>query len=102
MLPRQDLSQGLDLAAVVAVAHAALAHPLCPNLSCVLARAVGEAQLDGSMHLHHGGPAAKLAREAQMACATLTRVTDYDCSHLRKAGATEPEVLQRLSVILVG
>lgn len=58
MLPRQYLSQGLDLAAVVAVAHVVLAHPLCPNLSCVLARAVGEAQLDGSIHLQRGGTCA--------------------------------------------
>jgi 5'-methylthioadenosine phosphorylase len=98
-----------------AVAHVAMAEPVCPELSAVLANAVADGA--GDARLHRGGtyvciegpafsmkaeshwyramgaavigmtsmPEAKLAREAQLAYATLALVTDYDCWHPHEA-----------------
>jgi 5'-methylthioadenosine phosphorylase len=41
-------------------------------------------------------PEAKLAREAQMAYATLAMVTDYDCWHPREAHVTADAAIQNL------
>ncbi len=111
-----------------AVAHASLAQPVCPALSDVLARAVGDAGLGEQITLHRGGtyvciegpqfstlaesnwyrsmgasvigmtnmPEAKLAREAQMAYATLAMVTDYDCWHPREAHVTADSAIANL------
>jgi 5'-methylthioadenosine phosphorylase len=93
------------------VAHVAFATPVCPALSAILAQAIRLATPDVSFHvggtyvciegpafstlaeatLHRSWdaavvgmtnlPEAKLAREAEMAYATLALVTDYDCWH---------------------
>lgn len=93
------------------VAHVAFATPVCPALSGVLANAIRLATPEVSCHvggtyvciegpafstlaeatLHRSWdaavvgmtnlPEAKLAREAEMAYATLALVTDYDCWH---------------------
>ncbi|MDJ0731876.1 MAG: S-methyl-5'-thioadenosine phosphorylase [Crocosphaera sp.] len=94
------------------VAHIGFGHPVCPQLTTILAEAVESLQLP-DIELHKGGtyvcmegPAfstiaesnlyrswgasvigmtnlqeAKLAREAEIAYATLALVTDYDCWH---------------------
>lgn len=94
------------------VAHVSFAHPVCSQLSGVLAEAIAAANLS-DIALHRGGtyvcmegpafsteaeshlyrswgaavigmtnlPEAKLAREAEIAYATLALVTDYDCWH---------------------
>lgn len=111
-----------------AVAHASMAHPVCPHLSSVLARAVADAHPEQAIAIHRGGtyvciegpqfstlaesnwyrsmgakvigmtnmPEAKLAREAQMAYATLTMVTDYDCWHPREAHVTASSAIANL------
>lgn len=93
------------------IAHVAFATPVCPALSGVLAEAIRHAAPDVSVHVGGTyvcieGPAfstlaestlyrqwsaaivgmtnvpeAKLAREAEIAYATLALVTDYDCWH---------------------
>jgi 5'-methylthioadenosine phosphorylase len=93
------------------IAHVAFAAPICPALSGVLANAIGLATPEVPFHIGGTyvcieGPAfstlaestlyrqwnaavvgmtnlpeAKLAREAEMAYATLALVTDYDCWH---------------------
>ena len=95
-----------------AVAHVGLSHPVCANLSEVLAAAFADCAF-GDTVLHRGGtyvciegpqfstyaesqlyrswgasvvgmtnmPEARLAREAEIAYATLALVTDYDCWH---------------------
>jgi 5'-methylthioadenosine phosphorylase len=91
------------------VAHVAMSHPVCPNLSAALARAVGRAGgrvISGGSYVCIEGPQfsskaeslvyrswgvsvigmtalpeAKLAREAQLPYATLALATDYDCWH---------------------
>ncbi|TAM85114.1 S-methyl-5'-thioadenosine phosphorylase [bacterium] len=93
------------------VAHVAFANPVCPALSTILADAIRLATPNVSFHfggtyvciegpafstlaeatLHRSWgaavvgmtnlPEAKLAREAEMAYATLALVTDYDCWH---------------------
>ncbi|TAM56013.1 MAG: S-methyl-5'-thioadenosine phosphorylase [Paraburkholderia sp.] len=93
------------------VAHVAFANPICPLLADVLQRATEQATPDVAIHTGGSyvcieGPAfstfaestlyrqwgaavvgmtnlpeAKLAREAEMAYATLALVTDYDCWH---------------------
>jgi 5'-methylthioadenosine phosphorylase len=91
------------------VAHIAFAHPLCPDLSAVAARAaqqVGATVHRGGTYLNMEGPQfstlaesrlyrswgmdvigmtnlqeAKLAREAEICYATLALITDYDCWH---------------------
>jgi 5'-methylthioadenosine phosphorylase len=91
------------------VAHVAFAHPLCPDLSTILAdsaEAVGATVHRGGTYVNIEGPQfstlaesrlyrswgmdvigmtnlqeAKLAREAEICYATLALVTDYDCWH---------------------
>lgn len=93
------------------VAHVAFANPVCPALSAILTDAIRLATPDVSFHvggtyvciegpafstlaeaaLHRSWdaavvgmtnlPEARLAREAEMAYATLALVTDYDCWH---------------------
>jgi 5'-methylthioadenosine phosphorylase len=100
------------------VAHVALAAPVCPALRGLLAAAIRAAAPDVSFHeggtyVCIEGPAfstlaestlyrqwgaavvgmtnlpeAKLAREAEMAYATLALVTDYDCWHPSHASVT--------------
>ena len=109
-----------------AVAHVSMAQPVCAAVSDVLARAVGslasppklhrggsyvcmegpqfsslaESQWFRSMSASVIGmtnmPEAKLAREAQMAYATLAMVTDYDCWHPREAHVTADAAIQNL------
>lgn len=109
-----------------AVAHVSMAQPVCAAVSDVLARAVGslasppklhrggsyvcmegpqfsslaESQWFRSMNASVIGmtnmPEAKLAREAQMAYATLAMVTDYDCWHPREAHVTADAAIQNL------
>ena len=111
-----------------AVAHVSLAQPVCPNLSDVLARAIGVTKMAVGFSLHRAGtyvciegpqfsslaeslwyrsmgakvigmtnmPEAKLAKEAQMAYATLAMVTDYDCWHPREAHVTADAALVNL------
>ncbi|MEA5511063.1 S-methyl-5'-thioadenosine phosphorylase [Crocosphaera sp. UHCC 0190] len=94
------------------VAHISFGHPVCHQLSAILAEAVESLNLP-EIALHKGGtyvcmegpafstiaesnlyrswdasiigmtnlPEAKLAREAEIAYATLALVTDYDCWH---------------------
>ena len=103
------------------VAHVAFAHPLCRNLSRVMAEACAEA---GATH-HVGGTyvcmegpqfstlaeselyrswgadligmtnlqEAKLAREAEICFATLAMVTDYDCWHPDHDAVTAEQIL---------
>jgi 5'-methylthioadenosine phosphorylase len=91
------------------VAHVAFAHPLCPDLSSIVAAAaehVGANVHRGGTYVNMEGPQfstlaesrlyrswgmdvigmtnlqeAKLAREAEICYATLALVTDYDCWH---------------------
>jgi 5'-methylthioadenosine phosphorylase len=91
------------------VAHVAFAHPLCGDLSAILAdsaRKVGATVHHGGTYVNMEGPQfstlaesklyrawgmdvigmtnlqeAKLAREAEICYATLALVTDYDCWH---------------------
>ena len=109
-----------------AVAHVSMAQPVCAAVSAVLARAVqslsgaprlhtggsyvciegpqfsslAESQWYRSMGASVIGmtnmPEAKLAREAQIAYATLAMVTDYDCWHPREAHVTADTALQNL------
>lgn len=109
-----------------AVAHVSMAQPVCAAVSDVLAHAVGslpapptlhrggsyvcmegpqfsslaESQWYRSMNASVIGmtnmPEAKLAREAQMAYATLAMVTDYDCWHPREAHVTADAAIQNL------
>ena len=109
-----------------AVAHVSMAQPVCAALSDVLARAVAsldappqlhrggsyvcmegpqfsslaESQWYRSMNASVIGmtnmPEAKLAREAQMAYATLAMVTDYDCWHPREAHVTADAAIHNL------
>jgi 5'-methylthioadenosine phosphorylase len=103
------------------VAHVAFAHPLCRNLSRVMAEACAEA---GATH-HVGGTyvcmegpqfstlaeselyrswgadligmtnlqESKLAREAEICFATLAMVTDYDCWHPDHDAVTAEQIL---------
>jgi 5'-methylthioadenosine phosphorylase len=100
------------------VAHVSMAHPVCDNLGNLLAQAVELAAPDVRLHAEGtyiciegpqfsslvesnwyrsmgasvigmtNMPEAKLAREAQIAYASLTMVTDYDCWHSREAHVT--------------
>lgn len=106
-----------------AVAHVSMAEPVCTALSRILARSITSVDASISTHstgtyvcvegpqfsslaesrwLRSLGadivgmtnmPEAKLAREAQMAYATLAMVTDYDCWHPR-----EPNVSASLAI----
>ena len=109
-----------------AVAHVSMAQPVCSALSDVLARAVASLQTPPKLHRGGSYvcmegpqfsslaesqwyrsmnasvigmtnmPEAKLAREAQMAYATLAMVTDYDCWHPREAHVTADAAIQNL------
>jgi 5'-methylthioadenosine phosphorylase len=102
-----------------AVAHVAMAQPVCPNLAELVSRAC-QATVPEDVRVHTKGtyvciegpafstraesewyrsmgaqvigmtnmPEAKLAREAEIAYATLALVTDYDCWHPREAHVT--------------
>lgn len=112
-----------------AVAHVAMADPVCPVLHALLARAQEAAGLD-EVRLHKAGayvciegptfstraeslwyrslgasvigmtnmPEAKLAREAEIAYATLALVTDWDCWHPRQACVTAEMAMANLQV----
>jgi 5'-methylthioadenosine phosphorylase len=109
-----------------AVAHVSMAQPVCSALSEILARAVRESASDVRLHkrgtyaciegpqfssiaeshwLRSMGadlvgmtnmPEAKLAKEAQMAYATLAMVTDYDCWHPREAHVSTSVAMDNL------
>ncbi len=109
-----------------AVAHVSMAQPVCPRVADALARAVGglteairvhrggtyvciegpqfstlaESRWYRSMGASIIGmtnmPEAKLAREAQMAYATLAMVTDFDCWHPREAAVTAETAITNL------
>jgi 5'-methylthioadenosine phosphorylase len=110
-----------------AVAHVAMAQPVCPNLAELLSRAC-LATVTEDVHVHTKGtyvciegpafstraesewyrslgaqvigmtnmPEAKLAREAEIAYATLALVTDYDCWHPREAHVTADLAISNL------
>jgi len=91
------------------VAHISFAHPICPELACVVSEASAAAGVNakrGGTYLCMEGPAfstkaesnlyrswgmdvigmtnlteAKLAREAEICYVTVAMVTDYDCWH---------------------
>ncbi|WP_299944191.1 S-methyl-5'-thioadenosine phosphorylase [uncultured Microbulbifer sp.] len=111
-----------------AVAHVAMADPVCPAVADCLARAFETTQAGQPINLHKGGsyvciegpqfstraeshwyrsmgasvigmtnmPEAKLAREAQIAYATLAMATDYDCWHPREAAVTAAAAIANL------
>jgi 5'-methylthioadenosine phosphorylase len=109
-----------------AVAHVSMAQPVCPAVSAALARAAGglteavrvhlggtylciegpqfstlaESQWYRSMGASVIGmtnmPEAKLAREAQVAYATLAMVTDFDCWHPRESAVTAEAAIANL------
>jgi 5'-methylthioadenosine phosphorylase len=109
-----------------AVAHVSMAQPVCAAVSAALARAasdlaeavrvhrggtylciegpqfstLAESQWYRSMGASIIGmtnmPEAKLAREAQMAYATLAMVTDYDCWHPRESAVTAESAIANL------
>lgn len=109
-----------------AVAHVSMAQPVCHALSETLARAVAslanpvklhrggsyvciegpqfsslaESQWFRSMNASVIGmtnmPEAKLAREAQIAYATLAMVTDFDCWHPREAHVSADAAIKNL------
>jgi 5'-methylthioadenosine phosphorylase len=118
-LQRQSTFFGRGLAA-----HVAFAHPFCPNLSGVMAKACAEA---GATH-HRGGTyvciegpqfstraeselyrswgmdiigmtnlqEARLAREAEICYATLAMITDYDCWHPEHDSVTAEQIIANL------
>ncbi|MDP5209918.1 S-methyl-5'-thioadenosine phosphorylase [Microbulbifer sp. 2205BS26-8] len=111
-----------------AVAHVAMADPVCPSVARCLAQAFERTQADQPIRLHRQGsyvciegpqfssraeshwyrsmgafvigmtnmPEAKLAREAQIAYATLAMATDYDCWHPREAAVTAAVAIANL------
>lgn len=110
------------------VAHIGFGHPICTQLSQVLASAISSLNLP-DIRLHQGGtyvcmegpafstqaesnlyrswggtvigmtnlPEAKLAREAEIAYATLALVTDYDCWHPEHDHVTVDLVIENLN-----
>jgi 5'-methylthioadenosine phosphorylase len=110
-----------------AVAHVSMAEPVCAALSDVLAQAIADCALDVRLHrggpyVCIEGPAfsslaesnwyrsmgatvigmtampeAKLAREAEIAYATLALVTDFDCWHPREAHVSADLALANLA-----
>lgn len=108
------------------IAHIAFAHPVCPALGDVLAKATRETTPE--IATHKGGtyvciegpafstlaeselyrqwgaaivgmtnlPEAKLAREAEIAYATLALVTDYDCWHPQHDSVTAKMAIANL------
>ena len=107
------------------VGHVALAHPVCSELGDILeesCRSVGVTTHRGGTYLCMEGPAfstkaesnvyrqwgmdiigmtnlqeAKLAREAEIAYATLALVTDYDCWHEAHDNVTVDMVIEYLN-----
>ena len=103
------------------VAHVAFAHPVCRNLSKVMAEACADARATyhvGGTYVCMEGPQfstlaeselyrswgadligmtnlqeAKLAREAEICYATLAMVTDYDCWHPDHDAVTAEQIL---------
>ena len=110
-----------------AVAHVSMAEPVCAQLSNVLAEAIADCALEVRLHrggpyVCIEGPAfsslaesnwyrsmgatvigmtampeAKLAREAEIAYATLALVTDFDCWHPREAHVSADLALANLA-----
>jgi 5'-methylthioadenosine phosphorylase len=110
-----------------AVAHVSMAEPVCAALSDVLAQAVTDCAINVRLHRGGsyvciegpafsslaesnwyrsmgatvigmtGMPEAKLAREAEIAYATLALVTDYDCWHPREAHVSADLALANLA-----
>jgi 5'-methylthioadenosine phosphorylase len=106
------------------VAHVAFAHPFCPNLSKVMARAcveAGTAHHVGGRYVCIEGPQfstraeselyrswgmdiigmtnlqeARLAREAEICYATLAMITDYDCWHPDHDSVTAEQIIGNL------
>ncbi len=107
------------------VAHISFAHPICPEMARVVAkasRAVGVDTHEGGTYLCMEGPAfstkaestvyrswgmdvigmtnlqeAKLAREAEICYATIAMVTDYDCWHPDHDAVTVNQIIATLS-----
>jgi len=107
------------------VAHISFAHPVCPELSWVVADACASAGVhakQGGTYLCMEGPAfstkaessvfrswgmdvigmtnlqeAKLAREAEICYATMAMVTDYDCWHEDHDAVTVEQVVKVLN-----
>lgn len=109
-----------------AVAHVSMAQPICENLSAVLAKAVlateqginlhtsgtyvciegpqfsslAESNWYRSMQANIIGmtnmPEAKLAKEAQIAYASLAMVTDFDCWHPKEENVTANSAIENL------
>jgi len=106
------------------VAHVSFAHPVCPELSMVVADACAAAGVNvtrGGTYLCMEGPAfstraeslvyrswgmdvigmtnlqeAKLAREAEICYVTIAMVTDYDCWHPDHDAVTVNEIITHL------
>ncbi len=106
------------------VAHIAFADPTSAPLRALIAEAAGESGAtvhEGGTYVNMDGPAfstraesetyrrlgfdlvgmtnlaeAKLAREAEMAYATMAMVTDYDCWHPSEASVTAQSVIETL------
>ena len=106
------------------VAHVSFAHPVCPELSFVVADACASAGVSvkrGGTYLCMEGPAfstkaesmvyrswgmdvigmtnlteAKLAREAEICYVTIAMVTDYDCWHPDHDAVTVNEIVAHL------
>ncbi len=107
------------------VAHISFAHPICPEMARVVAkasRAVGVDTHEGGTYLCMEGPAfstkaestvyrswgmdvigmtnlqeAKLAREAEICYVTIAMVTDYDCWHPDHDAVTVNQIIATLS-----
>lgn len=109
-----------------AVAHVSMAQPVCENLAATLARAVEQSQPSINLHrggtyvciegpqfssLAESNwyrsmgakiigmtnmPEAKLAKEAQMAYASLAMVTDFDCWHPKEDNVSANSALANL------
>jgi len=107
------------------VAHVSFAHPICPELAEVAARACGESAVNakkGGTYLCMEGPAfstlaesnlyrswgmdvigmtnlqeAKLAREAEICYVTIAMVTDYDCWHPEHDAVTVTDIIANLT-----
>jgi 5'-methylthioadenosine phosphorylase len=107
------------------VAHISFAHPICPQLSQVVANACATSGVDaarGGTYLCMEGPAfstlaesnvyrswgmdvigmtnlqeAKLAREAEICYVTVAMVTDYDCWHEEHDAVTVTDILANLN-----
>jgi 5'-methylthioadenosine phosphorylase len=107
------------------VAHISFAHPICPELTGVLAKACAAANVtakQGGTYLCMEGPAfstkaesnvyrswgmdvigmtnlqeAKLAREAEICYVTVAMVTDYDCWHEDHDAVTVDQIIATLN-----